>query len=133
MARTIQEYFEERKEECKRLSLGPNTRPRYLVEDGSDERRGRILMTLHMTERATLEVSESVIVQGNYVHRRSYAYYLVIDGQEYWSRDYDSIHGYHGHTIGHKERIKASRVSFKEAAEQAWEIVGQEEELEDAG
>jgi len=132
MARTIQEYFEERKEECKRLSLVPNTRPRYLIEVGSDEKRGRILMALHMTERASLEVSESVVIQGNHAHRRSYAYYLVIDGQEYWSRDYDSIHGYHGHTIGHK-RIKAGRVSFKEAAEQAWEIVSQEEELEDAG
>jgi len=132
MARTIPEYFAERREECRRLSLADASPPRYLVEAKSEEKRGRIILTLHMTERATMAVSESIHIDGEKgLHRVEYAYYLLIDGQEYWSRDLDPTHGYHGHTIGHK-RVKAARISFKKAAEEAWEIVSQEEELEDA-
>lgn len=129
MARTIREYFDERESECLRLSLAHNSPPRYLAEAGSDEKRGRILLSLYMTERATLAVSESVIVRANHVHRLSYAYYLLIDGQEYWARDRDAIHGYHGHTTGH-ERVAVGRITFKEAATEAWEIVSREEDLE---
>lgn len=132
MARTIPEYFAERREECRQLSLVEASPPKFLLEAGSEDKRGRIILTLNMTERATLAVSESVhIDDANGLHRVEYAYYLLIDGQEYWSRDLDTIHGYHGHTIGHK-RIEAERISFKKAAEDAWEIVSQEEELEGA-
>ncbi len=85
-------------------------------------------MALGLTERAILHITELVQVQSDYVHRLEYAYYLIIDGQEYCARDYDNIHGYHGHTIGH-ERVDADRISFKAAAEAAWEIVSKEEEL----
>lgn len=85
-------------------------------------------MVLGLTERAILAISELVEVQSDYVHRLEYGYYLIIDGQEYCARDFDSFHGYHGHTIGH-ERVEADRISFKAAAEAAWEIVGKEEEL----
>ncbi|HET8862679.1 MAG TPA: hypothetical protein VFM94_05455 [Solirubrobacterales bacterium] len=85
-------------------------------------------MALGLTERANLHVSELVEVQSGYVHRLEYAYYLIIDGQEYCARDYDGIHGYHGHTIGH-ERVEAGRISFKAATEAAWEILSKEEEL----
>lgn len=132
MARTIPEYFAERQEECRRLSLADASPPKYLVEAGSEEKRGRIILSLHMTERATFAVSESIhIDDANGLHRVEYGYYLLIDGQEYWSRDRDPIHGYHGHTIGH-ERTEADRISFKKAAEEAWEIVSQEEDLEEA-
>ena len=79
-----------------------------------------------------MRVSELVEVQVGYVHRLEYAYYLIIDSQDFWARDFDTIHGYHGHTIGHK-RVKAERIPFKAAAEQAWEIVSQEEELTGSG
>lgn len=131
MARTIPEYFEERRRECRRLSLVEASKPRYLIESGPDEERGRIILSLHMTERATLAVSESILIGSSGLHREEYAYYLLIDGQEYWSRDLDKLHGYHGHTIGHK-RVEAGRISFKRAAEEAWRIVSQEEDLEDA-
>jgi hypothetical protein len=132
MARTIPEYFAERREECKRLSLADASPPRYLVEAGSEEKRGRIILSLHMTERATMAVSESIHIDDEKgLHRVEYAYYLLIDGQEYWSRDLDRIHGYHGHTIGH-ERVEAERISFKKAAKEAWTIVSQEEDLEEA-
>lgn len=77
-----------------------------------------------------MAVSESIHIGEKGLHRVEYAYYLLIDGQEYWARDLDPIHGYHGHAIGH-ERVEADRISFKNAAEEAWEIVSQEEELED--
>jgi hypothetical protein len=132
MARTIPEYFAERREECRKLSLADASPPRYLVEAGSEEKRGRIILSLHMTARASMAVSESIHIDDEKgLHRVEYAYYLLIDGQEYWARDLDPIHGYHGHTIGHK-RTEAERISFKKAVEEAWEIVSQEEELEEA-
>jgi hypothetical protein len=131
MARTIPEYFAERREECRKLSLVEASPPKFLLEAGSDERRGLIL-SLHMTARASMAVSESIHIDDEKgLHRVEYAYYLLIDGQQYWSRDLDSFHGYHGHTIGH-ERTEAGRVTFKKAVEEAWEIVSQEEELEEA-
>ena len=85
-------------------------------------------MRLRLTERAYLEVSETILVRGNSVHREEYAYYLVIDGQEYWSRDLDAIHDYHGHTSGHR-RTNADRITFKNAVVEAWDLVEKEEEL----
>ena len=128
MARNFREYCEERERECKRLSLHPEAEPAYAEEAGSEGKRGRLMMRLHLSERAFLDIAEVVVVRKNSVHREEYAYYLIIDGQEYWSRDLDPIHGYHGHTTGHK-RVKASRISFKDAAKEAWKILGQEEDL----
>jgi hypothetical protein len=128
VARSIPEYVEERERECKALSLHHVRPATYAVEAGSEGKRGRVVMVLGMTERAILAISEVVEVQSDYVHRLEYGYYLVIDDQEYWARDYDDIHGYHGHTTGHK-RVEAGRTSFKAAAEAAWEIVSKEEEL----
>lgn len=130
MARTIWEYFEERRRECEALSLSPDAGASYYEAEGSRGTRGRILMSLQMTERAFLAVSETVAIdrRRNKLHREEYAYYLIIDGQEYWSRDFDAIHGYHGHTIGHR-RVAADRITFKRAVKKAWEIVSQEEEL----
>jgi len=128
VARSIAEYIEERERECKAQSLHHLEDPISAVDVGSDGKRGRVLMALALTERAVLHVAELVEVGSDYVHRLEYAYYLIIDGQEYCARDYDKIHGYHGHTIGHK-RVEATRISFKAAAEAAWEIVSKEEEL----
>lgn len=83
---------------------------------------------LGMTARAVLAVSELVEIRSDHVHRLEYAYYLIIDEQEYCARDFDLIHGYHGHGPNH-ERVEAGRITFKAAAERAWEIVSQEEEL----
>ncbi len=120
--------MEERERECEALSLFHAEPPTYALEGGSRGRRGRIMMRLNMTERAYLAVHELVEIRADYVHRLEYAYYLILDEQEYWARDFDSIHGYHGHTIGHA-RVAADRISFKAAAEEAWEIVSREEEL----
>jgi hypothetical protein len=128
MARSISEYVEERERECKALSLHHTEPANYAVEAGSEGKRGRVVMVLGMTERAVLAISEVIEVKSDYVHRIEYAYYLIIDEQEFCARDLDAIHGYHGHTIGHK-RVKAGRITFKAAAERAWELVSQEEEL----
>jgi hypothetical protein len=128
VARSIAEYIEERERECKAQSLHHLEEPIRALDVGSDGTRGRVIMALGLTERANLHISELVEVRSDYVHRLEYAYYLIIDEQEYCARDYDSIHGYHGHTIGH-ERVEADRISFKAAAEAAWEIVSKEEEL----
>jgi hypothetical protein len=96
MARSVAEYMDERKRECAELSLHPVEDPVYALEEGSKGRRGRIMLALHMTDRAYLAVHEVVEIQRSHVHRLEYAYYLVIDEQEYWSRDLDPHHGYHG-------------------------------------
>jgi hypothetical protein len=128
VASTVEEYMADRRRECDEMSLYPHQASVYAVDASSSGRRGRIILRLNMTERAFMEVHELVECQGNHVHRLNYGYYLVIDGQEYWARDFDDIHGYHGHTLDHK-RVAAGRVTFKEAVEMAWEIVSQEEEL----
>jgi hypothetical protein len=73
-----------------------------------------------------------VVVHDGYVHREEYAYYLIINGRDVWSRDCDDHHGYHGHRENH-ERIDAPRVTFKEAVALVWEVLAQEEYLADAG
>jgi hypothetical protein len=128
MARNVWEYFEERKLECERLGLYDLQPPTFAAKDGTGEKEGRVDLRLGMTESAAIYVMERVVVGDNSVHRTSYAYYLVINGQEYLARDLDSVHGYHGHEIGHS-RIPADRVTFKEFVEMAWETVHREEEL----
>jgi hypothetical protein len=128
LARNVREYVEERNRECEKLSLAADPAPIYAELAGSNGKRGRVVMRLHLSERAYLAVSELIVVAKDSVHREEYGYYLIIDGREYWSRDLDPVHGYHGHTIGH-ERVEAKRITFKQAVKEAWEILGHEEEL----
>jgi hypothetical protein len=131
IASDLWEYFQERADECERLGLfHHNQEPQFVEKGGSGGRAGRINLDFQLTDQARFVVMEVVSV-GNGVHREEYAYYLLIDGQEYWARDFDEPHGYHGHGVGH-ERIEADRISFKDAVAEVWRIVEIEEWLEDA-
>ena len=131
MAENVWDYFEERDRECKRLSLRPDADAFYEAEAGSDDKRGLMILRLDLSPRAFLAVKEEVVVrEGGYIHRESYAYFLVIDGQEYagWERDPSHDPAEHGHGPGH-ERVDTGRVTFKQAVELSWEILSKEEEL----
>lgn len=72
-----------------------------------------------------LHLSELVVVEGNHVHREEYAYYCTSEGEELWGYERDPTHdpAVHRHTgLGHK-REPWEPVSFREAAELAWEEV----------
>lgn len=128
MAKTIGEYFDERERECRALGLVPEGLILGELEGGA---KGRLVMRLTLSERAFVRVAERVELHDNYVHRESYAYYLIVDGQEYYSRDLDQYHGHHGHPTpgNHQIRVPAERISFKDFIAKAWEILSAEEEL----
>lgn len=110
------------------MSLARATPPdqTYWAELGSDEQRGRIFGRYVLTERAYLNVHELVeVVNGSYVHRLEYAYYLIVDGFEIWGFERDPNHEaegllHHRHTENHDDRIACDRVTFKEVVEMAW-------------
>lgn len=129
MAENVWDYFEERERECKRLSLSPDPEAAYVAELG--DKRGRLIVKLDLSPRAYLAVNEVVVADDRgFVHRESYAYFLIIDESEYagWERDPSHDPPEHGHGPGH-ERIDVGRVTFKQAVEMSWEILSKEEDL----
>jgi hypothetical protein len=116
-------YFEQRKRECEDNSLLADGLT-FSEEEGSDGRRGRILGHIVFTENIYLEVSESVQVVGNHIRRVDYAYFLVVDGVEYFGAERDPSHNpsVHGHGIGHK-RLAAGPIAFKEVLAMGWHEV----------
>lgn len=124
---TVWEYFAEKEQEFARLSLIPlEPRDRMFMEEaGSNGRRGHVLAALMMTERATLHVHEKVLVVGKNIRREEYAYYLVFDDDEVCGYDRDPSHtpAEHGHFGRDHKRREVGRVTFKKAAEEAWDVV----------
>ena len=73
VAQTVWDYFEERERECARLSLVADPEPQCAAVAGSGGTRGRYLATLHLNDRAYLQVSERIVVMdGTHVHREDY-------------------------------------------------------------
>ena len=116
-------YFDQRKRECEDNSLSADDLA-FSEEEGSDGRRGRILGHVRFTDEIYLQVSESVQVVGNHIRRVDYAYFLVVDGVEYFGLERDPSHNppVHGHGVGHK-RIAAGPIAFKEVVKLAWREV----------
>jgi hypothetical protein len=129
----VWEYFATRERECSELSLHPECSFAELCaeEKGSNGTRGMIFGKLTMTADAYLQISESVVVTGTGVHREEYSYFLVYDGYEMWGYERDLSHepAEHGHVGRGHERVPAGSVTFREAAEKAWETVSREEGL----
>jgi hypothetical protein len=123
-------YFFQREAECRELSLVPDTsfEEMFAEEAGSDGTRGIMWGRLTLTERAFLNVLETVEVVGSGIHRERYSYYLIIDGLEIWGYDRDPDHDppEHMHVGDDHHRRDAGRVRFREVAEKAWETVTQE-------
>ncbi|HEX5174598.1 MAG TPA: hypothetical protein VFV91_10705 [Gaiellaceae bacterium] len=122
----IWEYFTQREQQVRELSLYPTGDfwGGCAAEAGSNDLRGRIFDAYHLMGGVFLHVHEVVVVEGNHVHREEYGYFLVIDGEEIWGEERDPTHdpAVHRHSTGHV-REDSEPISFKEAAERAWDEV----------
>ena len=119
-------YFLERERECDELGL--DYRELKPASDGRDDQSGLVVGRLSFGSRAYVDVFESVEVRGTGIHRRKYAYYLVIDNHEIGAYERDPTHdpAVHRHcsTERHHERFDDDQpISFKEAMLEAWEWV----------
>jgi hypothetical protein len=130
MAADIWEYFEQRRRECRELSL-KEEELLCLGEEGSDGCWGQMHGALTLTDKTYLQVSEIVHVEHGHVHRVEYAYYLVHDGAEVWGRERDPSHdpAVHAHGRDHvryDDEEHQEPISFKQAVEMAWQTVTDE-------
>ena len=129
----VYEYFHSRERECRALSLAPDTcfDDLFAEEEGSDGQRGIMWGRLVLSDRAFLQVFESLYVEGTGIHREQYSYYLIIDGFEVWGYDRDPGHDppEHMHEGPCHDRIPAGRVEFHEIAEKAWDTLSHEDYL----
>jgi len=129
----VHEYFLSREQECRRLSVAPDRGFDEIFgeEEGSNGTRGIMWGRLVLSDRAYLQVGESVVVVGTGVHRESYHYYLVIGEYEVWGYDRDPDHDppEHMHIGDGHDRHPAGRIEFHEVVEKAWETLSQEEDL----
>jgi hypothetical protein len=123
----IWNYFEQKEREYAELSLEPErSRPSMFSEEhGSEGMRGRVFGYLFLTDRAYLQVSELVQVEGDHVHREEYAYFLVIDREEVWGYERDPTHNppEHRHVGPSHRREPCGPVAFRQVAELAWDEV----------
>jgi hypothetical protein len=128
----VWEYFESKRREVSEASLVLDEGDlQFIVLDGSGGQRGRVWGRIGFTERTFLQVSELVVVAGSGVHRKEYAYYLIIDGAEVWGYERDLTHdpAVHRHDRNHN-REPCDAVSFKQVLEMAWETASEEDSWE---
>jgi hypothetical protein len=119
----VASYGEERRRECRELSLDDSGI--VVAEEEGDPRRGRLLGVVHMNDFAFIKVHEIVVIEGEHIHREKYAYYLVVDGNEIggYERDATHAHAEHRHCSihGHGPGVPCGPISFKDAVREAWE------------
>lgn len=129
----VWDYFHQRERELAELSLAPEPDFWHGVaeEEGSDGQHGKMLLTATLAENAYLGISETVEVVDDHVHRIDYAYFLVIDGEEVWGEERDPTHDppVHGHYGPDHARVASEGISFRAAAERAWEEITRRAEL----
>ena len=102
----------------------------YEEEPGSEGKRGTVYALLVLTEDAYLKVFERVEVHQSGAHREVYSYALIVEGAHYKSWERDPTHPdepVHEHDGKERARTPSERISFKEALEQAWEILADRE------
>jgi hypothetical protein len=121
-------YFEQRARECEEMSISADELT-FTEEDGSDGRRGRVFGLVAFTDDIYLQVSESVVVVGNHIRRTDYAYFLIVDGVEFWGFERDPSHdpAVHAHGFGHR-RLAAGPIAFKRVVDLAWHEVSLRDE-----
>jgi hypothetical protein len=97
--------------------------------DVDPERRGRIRGRITFTDRTFMQVSEQVEIHDGEPTRRSYAYYLVIDGIEVWGHDNDPGHdpAIHRHGRRHETRYPDTERTLREMLEKGWETASDED------
>lgn len=127
----VWDYFERRDREVAAQSCAwDDDGTRYAEEHGSNGQRGRIWGRVLLSDHAFLQVNEAIKVDGGYVRRVEYAYFLVYDGAELWGEERDPTHdpAVHCHDR-HHNRFPSSVISFKDALTKAWKMAAAEEEL----
>jgi hypothetical protein len=130
-------YFAQRERECEEMSLVPcdDVPLQFRELAGFEWERGRMVGRLHIGERAYISMVEVVeVVDGSYIRRLEYAYFLIVDGAEFYGRERDPTHdpAEHGHGRFH-EREDAGPISFVDFVEQCWAMVSDlpDEEIDD--
>jgi hypothetical protein len=129
----VWQYFQTREREIEECSMQIIEGISPFAEEASNARRGRIFCTLSFhaydPDDVFFQMHELVVVQGTYVTRPRYAYFLVIGGEEIGGYERHGTHKppVHRHCSGTKphERSPSKAVSFKEAAEEAWRYVAE--------
>ena len=127
----VWEYFQTRERELQECSL-------HIAEDASffsaepGDQRGKIYGVLYFNgypPTVYLQVHEEIVVKGSGITRPRYAYFLVIDGKEIGGYERHATHKppVHRHCSGLKdhESSPSRAISFKEAAREAWQYVGE--------
>jgi hypothetical protein len=125
---TIYAFFDRRERECEEAGVVPDGNYWNMVaeEVGGDGSRGRILGHFRFNARAYLQVHEVIVMSGMRGHRRRYAYFLVVDGEEVWGYERDPTHDppvpRHDHN---HQTYPCEPISFKEACARGWETLGE--------
>jgi hypothetical protein len=117
----VWDFFARREAECDEMSVDCRN-VEFFEEEASGGTRGRIIGHIYFNETVYLQVHETVLVENDVPHRTDYAYFLIIDGVEFWGYERDPTHDppVHRHTYAHGERLEANPISFKHACELAW-------------
>lgn len=126
----VWEYFETKRREIIERSSSLDDGFLFVAEADSDDQRGRVWGRAILNDRAFLNISETVVVEGSGIHREDYAYYLIVDGGEVWGYERDPSHepAVHQHVGADHARKDAEPVSLVWALEEAWRAA----ELEDS-
>ena len=79
MAEDVWEYFDQRRRECRDLSVAEGDLD-YYEEEGSGGQWGHVVGNITLSDVAYLSVHEVVRVEDGHAHREEYGYFLVIEG-----------------------------------------------------
>ena len=121
----IWDYFIRKESEFDEMSVDGNG-VKFYAEEGSNNRFGHMLGHVYLDDDVYLDVHERAEIVGRRaIHRTDYAYYLIIDGAEYWGYERDPTHNpaVHHHTYGHGTCVPSHAISFKGVCRLAWHEV----------
>jgi len=126
----IWQYFLQRQREIEACSLTIPEHVDLFAAEAGDERRGKLFGCVEFAcypPSVYMQVHEEIVIEGTGISRPRYACFLVIDGREIGGFERHLTHdpAVHKHCSGHKnhEASPWHVVSFKQAAETAWEYV----------
>lgn len=122
---TVWDYFDRVMRECDDRSLRGDALI-FSAMDETGDQVGRILgqltfdvgenvvAQLHVTERVRIEDGRPVVFE--------YAYFLIVDGVEFWGWEIDLSHDppVHRHIRNHERRLDADVVNLPQMIDQAW-------------
>jgi uncharacterized protein DUF6516 len=125
---TIHDYFDRVHRVVADNSLQFEEGFEMLERTGSRGLAGRVRGRLVFTERTFLDVMERVEIRGGEPVPLSYAYYLILDGEELWAHENDPTHPMpvHRHDSQHRRHPDEER-TLSEVIAKAWDTVSDED------